>query len=934
MEKKNPDFIIVTDTRICKEIEDSINEEWSGHCLFNSFSSNARGVAIFIKRGNTANIKDEFKDNFGNILAILIEYEGKNILLEGIYGPNYDSPAFYSDIAFKKLEDWEPDHSIFVGDFNVTLEQDKDNKNYNHDNNPQARKALKEKMEELNLIDIFREMNPDSRKYSWRKPNELKFARLDYFLISVSLLPFIENADILPTAFSDHSPIVLDIDFSRFIRGRGFWKFNNALLKDPNYVEVVKNTIKSIATEYAIFKDDNNFFESAANEELENFRDNLSPELIQTLNFKINSQEILDVILMAIRRETIKFSSAKKRARQEKENLLLCDLEDLETRLHSVQYDSIQISETIQVKRQELEELYSYQASGAYVRARARYKIEGEKPTKLFCSLEKYNAVQRYIPQLIIQKGEEYETLTKQKEIEGEIYQFYKNLFSCHDDDDSNNKKIDDFVLEEAETCPKLSDLQKDSMEGLLTDAELTKYIKSAKNNVSPGSTGYTNEFFKFFWRDLRYLILNSVNHGFSTGYLSITQRLGILTLIPKGNKNKSFLKNWRPLTLLDAIYKMVSGCIANRIKPCLDTIIHGDQKGFVAGRYIGEAIRSTYDIIQWAKDNKKTGVILLIDFEKAYDSLSFSYINKCLNFLNFGEDLIKWINVLLNNFSAVVNHCGNISKRLEIGRGARQGDPIASYIFIICIEILMHKLRTSKNINFFKVNGQAHCLEAYADDCTIFLEACSESLKLCVETLGSFYELSGLKISVTKTKAIWFGEGHNNTENLCPELRLDWDKSFKLLGINFDNNLENMDDNFHEKIKEIKKLLNQWFYRSLTPYGKITLIKTLAMSKLSHIAIVIPSLSSKNVIELEKIFYSFIWDKKPDKVNRKDVCLAEQVGGLGMINIKLFWTAFKFSWFRRLLSTKSFWPTILKESVQNVLKKKNNNCGNFIFWP
>ena len=105
-------------------------------------------------------------------------------------------------------------------------------------------------------------------------------------------------------------------------------------------------------------------------------------------------------------------------------------------------------------------------------------------------------------------------------------------------------------------------------------------------------------------------------------------------------------------------------------------------------------------------------------------------------------------------------------------------------------------------------------------------------------------------------------------------------------------------------------------------------------MSKLSHIAIVIPSLSNKNVIELEKIFYSFIWDKKPDKVNRKDVCLAEQVGGLGRINIKLFWTAFKFSWFRRLLSTKSFWPTILKESVQNVLKKKNNNCGNFIFWP
>ena len=232
-----------------------------------------------------------------------------------------------------------------------------------------------------------------------------------------------------------------------------------------------------------------------------------------------------------------------------------------------------------------------------------------------------------------------------------------------------------------------------------------------------------TNEFYKFFWRDLRVFILNSINHSFQTGMLPITQRLGILTLIPKGEKDKTFLKNWRPLTLLNSIYKILSGCIANRIKPCLETIIHGDQKGFVSNRYIGEAVRSTYDVIQWAKDNNKTGVILLIDFEKAYDSLSFSYINKCLKFLDFGKDLIKWVNILLNNFYTVINHCGNLSKQFNIGRGARQGDPIASYLFIISIEILMHRLRKSRNINFFKINDLSQCLEIYADDCTIFLQ-------------------------------------------------------------------------------------------------------------------------------------------------------------------------------------------------------------------
>ena len=153
---------------------------------------------------------------------------------------------------------------------------------------------------------------------------------------------------------------------------------------------------------------------------------------------------------------------------------------------------------------------------------------------------------------------------------------------------------------------------------------------------------------------------------------LSVTQRLGIITLIPKGEKDKTFLKNWRPLTLLNSLYKLVSGCIAERIKPHLETIIHGDQKGFVSGRYIGEAIRTTYDIIQWAKNNNKTGVLLLIDFEKAYDSLSFSFIKKCLYFFNFGDYMIRWVDILLHNFTAVISHCGNVSKKLNIERGAR----------------------------------------------------------------------------------------------------------------------------------------------------------------------------------------------------------------------------------------------------------------------
>ena len=105
-------------------------------------------------------IIDEFRDDDGNILAILMNYEDKRILLEILYGPNQDSPQFYSELAFKKIQDWQPDFSIFAGDFNVVLDPQKDTKNYNQINNPQAMQTLKDQIEQHNLVDVWRELHP------------------------------------------------------------------------------------------------------------------------------------------------------------------------------------------------------------------------------------------------------------------------------------------------------------------------------------------------------------------------------------------------------------------------------------------------------------------------------------------------------------------------------------------------------------------------------------------------------------------------------------------------------------------------------------------------------------------------------------------------------------------------------------------------------
>jgi hypothetical protein len=114
---------------------------------------------------------------------------------------------------------------------------------------------------------------------------------------------------------------------------------------------------------------------------------------------------------------------------------------------------------------------------------------------------------------------------------------------------------------------------------------------------------------------------------------------------------NKS--QNWRPISLLNTLYKIGSGVIANRIKKVLPTLIDNDQTGFIAGRYIGENIRLLFDIMEYAEENDIPGLFLLIDFEKAFDSISWNFLSNILKFFNFGESIQKWVKTFYNNIKS-----------------------------------------------------------------------------------------------------------------------------------------------------------------------------------------------------------------------------------------------------------------------------------------
>ena len=169
--------------------------------------------------------------------------------------------------------------------------------------------------------------------------------------------------------------------------------------------------------------------------------------------------------------------------------------------------------------------------------------------------------------------------IVEQNEILKETEIFYKNLYENKDD---SLDTIDLNDLMKDTKMPTLTNDEAEKIEGLLTYKEISEVLFSMKHDKSPGITGFTAEFFKVFCRQLGYFVLRAINFGYKKGQISITQRQGIIICIPKENKPKHFLKNWRPLTLLDIVYKMASGTIANRIKLVINKLISKDQTGFI----------------------------------------------------------------------------------------------------------------------------------------------------------------------------------------------------------------------------------------------------------------------------------------------------------------------------------------------------------------
>ena len=242
-----------------------------------------------------------------------------------------------------------------------------------------------------------------------------------------------------------------------------------------------------------------------------------------------------------------------------------------------------------------------------------------------------------------------------------EVKNFYEKLSQRRDVEDCD---ISQMVTE----IPHLKDEEAERIDGEITLNEASMAFRNMKHSKSPATDGLNAEFFKVFCSKM--LVVRALNWGFRKGELSCTQRKGIITSIPKGDKRRDLIKNWRPISLLNVVDKMGSAAIANPIKTVLPELINEDQTGFMSGRYIGDNLRLIYDTIAYLKEKNLPGLLLNIDFEKAFHSVDCKFLLKVLKAFGFKQDICRWTETFYTNIKSVVLVNGQPSKWFPICRG------------------------------------------------------------------------------------------------------------------------------------------------------------------------------------------------------------------------------------------------------------------------
>lgn len=370
------------------------------------------------------------------------------------------------------------------------------------------------------------------------------------------------------------------------------------------------------------------------------------------------------------------------------------------------------------------------------------------------------------------------------------------------------------------------------------------------------------------------------------------------IVLLPKVDRPES-MRDFRPISLCNVIFKIITKLIANRLKQCMQYLIRPEQRSFIAGRQSSDNIIIAQEAIHTMRNKKRANgyVAIKVDMEKAYDRLDWQFLRNTLECVGADRKLVDLIMACTSLTTMQVLWNGETSESFSPSRGVRQGDPLSPYLFVLCMErlgqMITKKVRegTWKGLKFNKQSPTISHL-FFADDLILFGEASEAQIELMRSVMQQFCEVSGHKINLDKSKAFFSKNVHmNRALHLSLNLGIGITGDLgKYLGVPLLHNRATK-ATFHPIILKTQKRLSTWKGRYLTMAGRTTLIKSVLSTIPSYH--MHTTLLPKGVLkDLEKISRDFLWNqsqegRKLHTVAWNQIKQEKAHGGLGIKDLQ-----------------------------------------------
>ena len=338
------------------------------------------------------------------------------------------------------------------------------------------------------------------------------------------------------------------------------------------------------------------------------------------------------------------------------------------------------------------------------------------------------------------------------------------------------------------------------------------------------------------------------------------------IALLPK-SEDRLRIQNYRPISLLNTSYKIVAKVYANRMKPLLHNWILPSQTGFVPNRCILDNIFLAFEAIAWTRENQQELNMLLLDFEKAYDRVNWTFLKEVIGKMGFHPTWVKQVMSLNENAAASVIVNGEISRTFHLHRSVRQGCPLAPYLFLLTVDVLGQMLQhPGCRVQGLRLPDNTTITnQMFADDTLLLLDGTRDNLDRALQVIHRFGAATGAKLNLHKSVGLWLAPTARSWQ-WGEEAGLKWlekGEVTRYLGYPFGIDISQKDKDA-KMLSQIRKHLTRWSANKLSLAGRIMVSNQVVLSSIWFFASC-TDFSGKSLKLAKAAVRNYMWSGKLD---------------------------------------------------------------------